>query len=82
MNAFVEFAQLSPPQQAKILWEEGDFLLSRRAGSCILSLYALNNFFVEVCYREKQQMLYQITILDSFIRLDACLKVISFQDSS
>lgn len=74
MKVLTDFAKLTLPQQAGILWEQGDYLLSRRAGSCIFTLYALENFYVEVCAREPGTIS-RIVALESFIRRDAFLRV-------
>ncbi len=81
MKVLIDFAKLPLPQQARILWERGDYLLSRRAGSYTFSLYALDNFFVEVCAQEPGTIT-QIIVLESFIRRDAFLRVSSPERSA
>jgi hypothetical protein len=77
MNALVAFARLPLPKKAQTLWEKGNYLLSRRAGPYLFTLYALENFYIEVCYQEEEQVLTQIKVIDSFIRLDSYMRVIS-----
>jgi hypothetical protein len=79
MKALATFAQLPVQQQVLTLWEKGNYLLSRRAGRYSFSLYSVDDFFVEVCAQEPGTIT-QIILMDSLVRLDAYLKVISLKN--
>ncbi len=79
MKALVAFAQLPLQEQAQQIWDQGCYLLSRSFGRYTCSLYEVDNFFVEVWYNEQRHTITQIIVLDSFIRLDAYIKVVTLR---
>jgi hypothetical protein len=81
MKGLIDFAKLPLPQQARILWEQGNYLLSRQDESCTFSLYSLENFFVKVCTQETGTIT-QIIVVDSFIRRNASLQIDSLERSA
>lgn len=45
---FTEYLKFTSEEQWEILWEKGLFLINFKSIDCSYSLYAINNFFVEV----------------------------------
>ncbi len=45
-----EFKRLSEQDQLTAVWEQSNFVISRRDGRLYRNLYAIESFFVEVCY--------------------------------
>jgi hypothetical protein len=79
MIAVPQFAELTIPEQAQYLWDNGDYLLTRKGERSTSVLYAVDNFFVEVWYDEESSEITEIVSIDNFIRLDAYLKVVSLR---
>jgi hypothetical protein len=79
MIAVPQFAELTIPEQAQYIWDNGDYLLTRKGERGTSVLYAVDNFFVEVWYDEEGSEITEIVSIDSFIRLDAYLKAVSLK---
>lgn len=58
-----EFNALPESERLALVWECSTYLLRRHLGTCWLSLYAVDTFFVEVRYNTRQN---QITACRSF----------------
>lgn len=76
MIAVPQFAQLTIPEQAQYLWDNGDCLLTRKGEHSTSVLYAVDNFFVEVWHDQESGDITEIVSIDRFIRLDAYLKAV------
>lgn len=63
-----EFNALSDQDQQSAVWEQSNFVVSRRDGRDYLNLYAIDRFFVEIRYNPNQN---QITHCRSFCSIDA-----------
>ena len=63
-----EFIALPDPEQQTAVWEQSNFVVSRRDGRDYLNLYAIDLFFVEVRYNPD---LNQITHCQAICRIDA-----------
>ena len=63
-----EFNALPDQRQQTAVWEQSNFVISRRDGRDYLNLYAIDLFFVEVRYNPD---LNHITHCRAFYRIDA-----------
>jgi len=79
MIAVPQFAEMSIPEQAHYLWDNGDYLLSRQGENSTSVLYAVDNFFVEVRYDDETGTITEIVSIDSVVRLEAYLKAVSLR---
>jgi hypothetical protein len=78
MIATVEFAELPLREQAQYLWDQGNFLVSRTDDTFTFSLYAVDNFFVEVWY-DADQEISQVIVLEHLSSLEAYLRAVSLR---
>lgn len=58
-----EFKSLSLRQQIKMLYEEGTFVVAIRYYKYKVNLYLFNNFYVEVFYNHKHDLIERIDLL-------------------
>ena len=79
MIAVPQFAELSIPEQAQYLWDNGEYLLSREGESSTAVLYTVDNFFVEVWYDTETGAITEIVSIDNLTRLEAYLKAVSLR---
>jgi hypothetical protein len=63
-----EFNRLSDEDQLCAVWEQSNFVVTRRQGPYLLNLYAIDAFWVEVRYHPGQN---QITGCRAFRSIDA-----------
>jgi len=59
------FTELEFQQQIKLLYEQGNFVVSIRYYGYKINLYLLRNFFVEVFYNHKLDQIEKVEILDT-----------------
>lgn len=78
MMATIEFAELPLREQAQYLWDRGNFLLSRSDDTFTFSLYAVDDFFVEVWY-DLEQQISQVIVLEHLSSLEAYLRTVSLR---
>jgi hypothetical protein len=61
-----EFNALPLKEKVKLLFQNGNFIVAIRYYRYKINLYLLNNFYVEVFYNHKQDMIERIELLPSF----------------
>lgn len=76
---FADFKTLSLPEQAYVLCQQGVFLAERKADDCIVALYQLDAYYVEVYYRATDSEILKFLSFHSTLFLDPYLKNISLQ---
>jgi hypothetical protein len=81
MKGLIDFAKLPLPQQARILWEQGNYLLSRQDGVMHLFVVFPGKLLCKVCTQETGTIT-QIIVVDSFIRRNASLQIDSLERSA
>lgn len=57
------FKQLNLRRQVKLLYEEGTFVVAIRYYGYKINLYLLNNYYVEVFYNHKHDLIEKIDLL-------------------
>lgn len=68
-----EFNRLSEQDQLTAVWELSNFVISRRDGRLYRNLYAIENFFVEVCYNPDLNQTVGCRAFSSISQLDPYL---------
>ena len=71
-----EFNALSFDNQLACAWDNGSFLMTRRAGLSYLCLYAIETFFVEIRYSQDLNHITACRAFRSTITLESYLKEI------
>lgn len=61
-----EFNALPLREKVKLLFQNGNFIVAIRYYGYKINLYLLNNFYVEVFYNHKQDMIERIELLPAF----------------
>jgi hypothetical protein len=64
MISYREFEHQSFPQQIQLLFEHGSFVMSIRYYGYKVNLYLLGNFYIEVFYNHKKDLIEKIIPLD------------------
>jgi len=64
MISYKEFEHRPFPQQIEILFEHGSFVMSIRYYGYKVNLYLLGNFYIEVFYNHKKDLIEKIMPLD------------------
>jgi hypothetical protein len=65
MIIWPEFRSFSFDKQIKVLYEHGSFVMSIRYYGYKVNLYLLDNFYVEVFYNHKHDLIEKIVPLDT-----------------
>jgi hypothetical protein len=60
-----EFKTFSFDKQVQLLYENGDFIMGIRYYGYKVNLYLLDNFYVEVFYNHKKDLIEKIVPLDT-----------------
>jgi len=68
-----EFKQLPQKAQIDVLYNQGTYVGKRRAGSMIIVLYQVEDFYVEIYYREYRRHISRINCFLSTCFLDPYL---------
>ena len=76
---FADFKTLSLPEQAFLVYRQGVLLAEREADDCIIALYQLEAYYVEVYYRACDSEILKFLSFHSTLFLDPYLKSISLQ---
>ena len=61
-----EFNALPLKDKVRLLFQNGNFIVAIRYYGYKINLYLLNNFYVEVFYNHKQDMIERIELLPAF----------------
>ena len=61
-----EFSALPLKEKVQLLFQNGNFIVAIRYYGYKVNLYLLNNFYVEVFYDHKRDMIERIEILPAF----------------
>lgn len=61
-----EFSALPLKEKIRLLFQNGNFIVAIRYYGYKINLYLLNNFYVEVFYNHKQDMIERIELLPVF----------------
>lgn len=61
-----EFNALPLKEKISLLFQRGNFIVAIRYYGYKINLYLLNNFYVEVFYNHKQDMIERIELLPAF----------------
>lgn len=75
-----EFNRLSDEDQLCAVWEQSDFVVSRRLGPYLLNLYAIDAFWVEVRYHPRQNQITGCRAFRSTVALEPYLSGFSLAD--
>jgi hypothetical protein len=75
-----EFVQLPLEAQAYHLVEQGQYLIDKKGQRSTVTLYALEDFYVEVWYNREYNSITAITCFKKVSKLDAYLNPISLQE--
>lgn len=59
-----EFIELKMHEKIRLLYEEGSFVTNIRYYGYKVNLYLLNNYFVEVFYNHKKDMVEKVELMD------------------
>lgn len=62
----IEFLSLSLQEKIKLLFQNGNFIVAIRYYGYKINLYLLNNFYVEVFYNHKRDIIERIELLPAF----------------
>ena len=62
----IEFNALSLNEKVQLLFQNGNFIVAIRYYGYKVNLYLLNNFYVEVFYNHKRDMIERIELLPAF----------------
>ena len=73
------FVKLSPETQQEYVFDFGIFIAERRTLAYIIFLYALDDFYVELCYHHKTTAIIQIVSFKSIERLEPYLVQIDIE---
>ena len=65
MNIWPEFSNFSFDKQVQVLYERGSFVMSIRYYGYKVNLYLIGNFYVEVFYNHKHDLIEKIVPLDT-----------------
>ena len=77
---FYEFLDLDNRGKAFAIWHYGVYLMSRSFNGDIHKLYAIEDFYVEVCHNVESQMAGKITSFESVDFLEPYLDQINLDD--
>lgn len=77
---FYEFLDLNDRGKAFAIWHYGIYLMSRSFNGHNLKLYAIEDFYVEVCYSEHGQLTGQFNCFETVDFLDPYLDEINLDD--
>ena len=61
-----EFMALPLQEKVRLLFQNGNFIVAIRYYGYKINLYLLNNFYVEVFYNHKRDMIERIELLPAF----------------
>jgi hypothetical protein len=75
-----DFVLLPIDEQAQLVWEHGQYLISRQGQRTTANLYAVAAFYVEIWYDREQNSITAITCFDDVSKLDSYLKGISLDE--
>lgn len=62
---WVSLRALSIPEKAKVLYQKGSFIVSIRYYQYKINLYLIDNYYVEVFYNPKLDVVEKIEMLDT-----------------
>lgn len=62
----IEFNALSLNEKVQLIFQNGNFIVAIRYYGYKVNLYLLNNFYVEVFYNHKMDMIERIELLPAF----------------
>ncbi|MCB0689308.1 MAG: hypothetical protein KDC53_22375 [Saprospiraceae bacterium] len=77
---FYEFLDLDERGKAFAIWHYGVFLMSRTFNGDLHKLYAIEDFYVEVCHNSDNQIAEKINSFESVEFLDPYLDQINLDD--
>lgn len=80
MMSCLEFRLLPAEAQVSLLYKEGVYLGKRRAGNCVILLYQMDHFYVELKYTVYRQIINNIRVVDMMTVLDPYLEQIDVED--
>lgn len=75
-----DFRLLEDSVQADLVYEKGCYLGKRRAGICIILLYQVDSFYVEIFYIRYRRFIQQILCFQSTQFLDPYLEQIDVHE--
>lgn len=75
-----EFNALPESERLAHVWDRSTYLLRRQVGTCWLNLYAVGDFFVEIRYNPRQNLITACRSFRSTMVLEAYIVQIDLPD--
>jgi hypothetical protein len=74
---FSDFKMMNISEQALLIWRNGIYLSERSEDDCLIALYGINDFYIEVYYRLQTAQVIKLISFHSLILLEPYLKKIN-----